>query len=242
MCDRINVIKATSASFGCFSLFFTCLRCLPSEPTKNRLFCQWMLCFAHASLIVLLCGDIIMQPETKLNSDNQEDQCVVLSISLGYLFYDIFNEITTLLNLLKKENMKEATKTITFLIHHSLVISLLIMVFKFGFGATEMCYLLCFYEISSIFLSIRGALIAINLKNYWLTNITTILWFITFTLFRMLIGPYIIFYSLYYTRFNDKGILFKLFVLSFHLLNCYWFYIVITKLTKRKIKKESSDE
>jgi len=237
MCEKKQILYTVMISFLSFMGLYFFMKAFPFNILQKKTFVIWVLAFVHASLITILGADVIVHNFTHFNETNQEQQCILLAISMGYFIHDMIHELIEFIDYLKKENNnKSILKVMQYIIHHVLVLSFEIIVIKQGWGASELCFCLFIYEISTIFLAVRGALIDIGLKNHILTTLIEITWFITFVIFRMILAPYILIYILFYTRFNEKGIFLKILVLSFHCLNMYWLWLAIQKLMKKFFK------
>ncbi|KAJ4965090.1 hypothetical protein NE237_016939 [Protea cynaroides] len=180
----------------------------------------------HASLAVTLCSLSVEDwgcPICPLASKSSPSQMKTLTVTLGYLIYD--------LGCCLFDNHANIDNTV----HH--LVSIL------GIGAslayencgTEIVAAVWITEISSPFLHMRELLKELGYKDTDLNLAADILFAVIFTFGRMVAGPYLT----YVTVSADNPLLIKAMALGLQLVSAFWFYkiakMVRYKLTRRSI-------
>ncbi|XP_043712742.1 TLC domain-containing protein 5-like [Telopea speciosissima] len=200
-------------------------------PNRSFSFCNRIVSTIHASLAVTLSSLTVEDwrcPVCPLASMSSPPQMKTLTITLGYLIYDliccVFDDHVNIDNT----------------VHH------LVSILGIGAGlvykrcGSEMVAALWITEISSPVLHMRELLKEIGYRDTDLNLAADILFAVIFTFARMVGGPYLT----YVTLSADNPLLIKAMALGLQLVSAFWFYkiarMVKNKLTKRSTSKKST--
>ena len=157
-------------------------------------------------------------------------------MALGHMAADIMINLHNLKLAIWTNDKKVISQLIIFLMHHALVVTFIISVFKMGNAAMFMCYLFIVYDISSIFYALRNMLRDIGLKRHPLTKIFEMLFVIIFIISRIGWGSVVIGWSLLEIDREKCPLSIKVQLCIFQMLNYYWAYLLIKMALCKMIK------
>ncbi|KNA13172.1 hypothetical protein SOVF_118930, partial [Spinacia oleracea] len=183
----------------------------------------------HATLAVILASQTVEDwscPVCPLNSSSSPKQMQTLAVTVGYLIYDLICSQFD-----KKSNLDNT-------IHHLVSIIGIAAGLSYQKCGSEMVAALFITEISSPFLHLREFLKEIGYKDTDLNLAADILFALTFSVARMVGGPYLFFVTLS----ANNPLLIKAMATGLQLVSAFWFYKILKmvqyKLTKRtRVKK-----
>ncbi|KAL2892736.1 hypothetical protein RDABS01_008645 [Bienertia sinuspersici] len=206
----VNIIIGAVISWS--TLFLLIRKSLPNYSYE---FCNRLVSTTHATLAVTLASLTVQHwscPVCPLNSKSSPKQMQTLAVTVGYLIYDLVCSQFD-----KKSNLDNT-------IHH--------------LCGSEMVATLFITEISSPFLHLREFLKEIGYKDTDLNLTADILFAVTFSVARMIGGPYLA----YVTLSANNPLLIKVMAMGLQLVSAFWFYKILImvryKLTKRNTVKK----
>ena len=179
-----------------------------------------------------------------------DDKCFI-TVDYRFAFASIFTAgfLSYDFRIQRKMSIDEVEADHLLLFHHIFGVIAIINAIIGGYGNAGISCLALLVEVSSLFLNYR---ILIDKSDYDKTPAITIflLFFMTFTIFRMIMLPYGLYlcYKTFYLTFNFVSILRKITyviaILQFIFLICinyYWYYRILRILKKVVLdKKETS--
>ncbi|CAO2821365.1 unnamed protein product [Amaranthus hypochondriacus] len=217
----INIIIGAIISWT--TLFLLIRKVLPNNSFE---FCNRLVSTIHAILALTLACLTVQDwscPVCPLNSNSSPKQMKTLAVTVGYLIYDL------ICSHFDKRSSVDNT------IHH------LVSIVGLGAGlayqkcGTEMVATLFITEISSPFLHLREFLKELGYKETDLNLAADILFATTFSVARMIGGPYLC----YVTLPANNPLLIKAMALGLQLVSAFWFYKILN-MVKYKITKRTT--
>lgn len=188
--------------------------------------CNRIVSTAHALLAVSLASFSVQDwscPVCPLASESSPWQMKTLAVSLSYLIYDL---ICCLFD--KHINIDNS-------VHHIVSIVGIAAGLAYRRCGSEMVAALWITEISSPFLHAREILKELGYRDTDLNLTFDILFAVTFSFARMIVGPYLT----YVTLMADNPLLIKMMATGLQLVSAFWFYKIV-RMVKYKLTKRMS--
>ncbi|KAJ4964129.1 hypothetical protein NE237_024068 [Protea cynaroides] len=198
-------------------------------PERSFSFCNRIVSTVHASLAVILSSLSVEDwrcPVCPLASKSSPSQMKILTVSFGYLVYDLicclFGD--------DRVNIENA-------VHHLVSIVGVWAGLTYQRCGSEMVAAAWITEISSPFLHMREFLKELGYKDTDLNLAADILFAVIFSFARMVGGPYLT----YVTLSADNPLLIKAMAVGLQLVSAFWFY-KIARMVKYKLTKRSTSK
>ncbi|XP_021758311.1 transmembrane protein 136-like [Chenopodium quinoa] len=183
----------------------------------------------HAILAVTLASHSVKDwscPVCPSNTNSNPQQMQALAVTMGYLIYDLVCSQFD-----KKSNLDNT-------IHHLVSIIGIVAGISYQKCVSEMIAALFITEISSPFLHLREFLKELGYRDTDLNLAADIMFAVTFSIARMVLGPFLFFAVLS----ADNPLLIKAMAAGLQFVSAYWFYKILKmvqfKLTKRTRSKK----
>ncbi|PON90962.1 TRAM/LAG1/CLN8 domain containing protein [Trema orientale] len=193
-------------------------------PNRSFEFCNRVVSTIHATVAVTLASLSVEDwkcPVCPLASKSSTQQMKTLAVSLSYLIYDL---IFCLFD--KKFSIDNS-------VHHLVSIVGIGAGLAHGKCGSEMVAALWITEISSPFLHLREFLKELGYRDTDLNLAADISFALTFTVARMVGGPYLT----YVTLTSENPLIIQVMAVGLQLVSAFWFYklarMIKYKLTKR---------
>lgn len=216
------VVRWVASGFAVWSTAFVAARAL--MPHRSYEFCNRAVSTAHAVTAVCmacLCVEDWSCPVCPLNAPSTPRQMRALAVTLSYMIYDA--ACCQLNGDVRLDNT----------LHH------LVSIVGIGAGlayqrcGTEMVACMVVTEISSPLLHLREMLKELGVKDTDLNLLVDILFAVTFSVARMVGGPYLT----YVTLTADYPFLIKAMAAGLQLVSAYWF-LRILRMVRHKLGKK----
>ncbi|PON54900.1 TRAM/LAG1/CLN8 domain containing protein [Parasponia andersonii] len=198
-------------------------------PNRSFEFCNRVVSTIHATVAVTLASLSVEDwkcPVCPLASISSTQQMKTLAVSLSYLIYDL---ICCLFD--KKFSIDNS-------VHHLVSIVGIGAGLAYGKCGSEMVAALWITEISSPFLHLREFLKELGYRDTDLTLAADISFAVTFTVARMVGGPYLT----YVTLTSINPLIIQVMAVGLQLVSAFWFYklarMIKYKLTKRTTRSK----
>ncbi|KAG6475102.1 TLC domain-containing protein 5-like [Zingiber officinale] len=209
------------------ALFWSTTFLLVRSLLQNRSFdfCNRVVSTIHAAVAVSFASFSVQDwrcPACPLASSSSPLQMKALSVTLSYLIYDM-------VCCLFDENPKMDN-----LIHHVVSIVGIGAGLAYEMCGSEMVASMWITEISSPFLHMRELLKELGYRDTNLNFTVDVLFAITFSLARMVVGPCLT----YVTLTAENPLLIKAMALGLQLVSAFWFYKIV-KMLRYKIAKRT---
>lgn len=215
----VNIIMVGVISWT--SLFLVTRKLLSNYSFE---FCNRIVSTTHATLAVILSSLTVQDwscPVCPLNSKSSPKQMQTLAVTVGYLIYDLVCSQFD-----KKSNLDNT-------IHHLVSIVGIAAGLSYQKCGSEMVAALLITEVSSPFLHLREFLKEIGYKDTDLNLAADILFAITFSVARMILGPFLA----YATLSANNPLLIKAMALGLQLVSAFWFYKILKMVQYKLIKR-----